>query len=71
MHYNWQFMCKKKKDISGFKRHNQPYCLGIMSLKSVKMARFMDKKVDGIHIMAMGNVYGTNELVSFIRSKTA
>lgn len=79
-----------------------PVVIGIMPLKSVKMARFMDKNVagidvpeeviarmedgasgidiakefigqvidhaGGIHIMAMGNVDGTNELVSFIRS---
>ena len=84
---------------------NVPVIVGIMPLKSAKMARFMDRNVDGIdvpqaviarmeegasgidiardfiariidtadgiHIMAMGNVDGTNELVSFIRSKTA
>lgn len=83
---------------------NVPVVIGIMPLKSAKMARFMDKnvegidvpedviarmedgatgieiakdfiaeiinEVDGIHIMAMGNVDGTNELVAFIRSKT-
>lgn len=81
---------------------NVPVVIGIMPLKSVKMARFMDRNVDGIdvpeeviarmedgasgidiakdfidriinsadgiHIMAMGNVDGTNELVSFIRA---
>lgn len=81
----------------------KPILVGIMPLKSVKMARFMDKnvegidvpeaviarmesegvtgidiacdfikeikaKVDGIHIMAMGDVVGTNKIVEFIKS---
>ena len=78
-----------------------PILIGVMPLKSVKMARFMNKNVegidipeevisrmenegatgieitcdfikeiieyaDGIHIMAMGNVKGTNSIIEFI-----
>ncbi len=79
----------------------KPVLIGVMPLKSVKMARFMDKNVegidvpdtviskmenkgatgieivcdliktlynhtDGIHIMAMGDVAGTNKILEFI-----
>ncbi len=82
---------------------NTPVIIGIMPLKSAKMARFMDKNVDGIdvpetviaqmedgeatgidiacdfikqvidhvdgiHIMAMGDVKGTNKIIEFARS---
>ena len=82
---------------------NTPVMIGIMPLKSAKMARFMDKNVDGIdvpdsviskmekqgatgieiacdfikevidhvdgiHIMAMGDVKGTNTIIEFINS---
>ncbi len=81
----------------------KPIFMGIMPLKSVKMARYMQEKVegidvpdeviesmekhgqsgveiacriiheirphvDGIHIMALGDVSGTNQIVEFIRS---
>lgn len=81
----------------------KPILIGVMPLKSVKMARFMDKNVDGIdvpeeiiarmendgatgieitcdfikaiksevngiHIMAMGDVAGTNKIIEFINS---
>lgn len=81
----------------------KPILVGIMPLKSVKMARFMDKNVegidvpeeviarmeneglsgidiacdfikeiidhiDGIHIMAMGDVKGTNTIIEYIDS---
>ncbi|MCP3942828.1 MAG: 5,10-methylenetetrahydrofolate reductase [Desulfobacteraceae bacterium] len=80
---------------------NIPVIIGIMPLKSVKMAKFMDKNVegidvpdsiisrmekkgasgieiacdfikeiidyaDGIHIMAMGDVKGTNKIIEFV-----
>jgi len=80
---------------------NAPVIIGIMPLKSAKMARFMDKNVegidvpesiisrmenqgatgieiacdfigqvidhvDGIHIMAMGDVKATNAIIEFI-----
>jgi methylenetetrahydrofolate reductase (NADPH) len=79
---------------------NKPILIGLMPLKSVKMARFMDKNVDGIdvpepviarmenegktgveitcefikeiveyvdgiHIMAMGDVQGTNTIIEY------
>jgi homocysteine S-methyltransferase len=82
---------------------NTPVIIGVMPLKSAKMARFMDKNVegidvpdsiiarmenegasgieiacdfikeiidhaDGIHIMAMGDVPGTNKIIEFINS---
>ncbi len=82
----------------------KPVLVGIMPLKSVKMARFMDKNVDGIdvpeavisqmedqgktgveiacdlidqivdfadgiHIMAMGDIKGTNQIVEFVRNR--
>lgn len=82
------------------KRFGKPVLVGVMPLKSVKMARFMDQNVegidvpeaiiarmedeglsgieitcefieeiaghaDGIHIMAMGDVAGTNRIVAF------
>ena len=82
---------------------NKPILIGVMPLKSVKMARFMDKNVegidvpeevisrmenegvtgieitcdfireiieyaDGIHIMAMGDVKGTNSIIEFADS---
>ncbi len=81
----------------------KPILIGLMPLKSVKMARFMDKNVDGIdvpeeiismmendektgiditcefireiidhvdgiHIMAMGDVDGTNKIIEFTNS---
>ncbi len=84
---------------------NIPVVIGIMPLKSAKMAKFMDKNVegidvpdsiiskmendgatgieiacdfikeiiedvDGIHIMAMGDVKGTNTIIEFINSIT-
>lgn len=85
---------------------NKPILIGVMPLKSVKMARFMDKNVEGIdvpeeviarmenegatgieitcdfikeiieyaagiHIMAMGDVKGTNTIIEFTRSLLA
>lgn len=82
---------------------NKPILIGVMPLKSVKMARFMNKNVegidvpeevisrmenegatgieitcdfikeiveyaDGIHIMAMGDVKGTNSIIEFADS---
>jgi len=82
------------------KKLNTPILIGVMPLKSVKMARFMDKNVegidvpdeviarmenegatgieitcdfiqeiighaDGIHIMAMGDVKGTNSIIEY------
>lgn len=82
---------------------NKPVIIGMMPLKSAKMARFMDQNVDGIdvpesiitqmekdgisgidiacnfikqvknqidgiHIMAMGDVKGTNKIIEFARS---
>ncbi len=85
-------------------RHlNKPILIGMMPLKSVKMARFMDKNVegidvpeeiilrmendgatgveiacdfvkeiinyvDGIHIMALGDVKGTNSIIEYVDS---
>ena len=84
------------------KKLGKPILTGVMPLKSVKMARFMDKNVDGIdvpedviahmendgatgieitcnfikqiaeytdgmHIMAMGDVAGTNKIIEYIR----
>ncbi len=84
---------------------NLPVIIGVMPLKSAKMAKFMDKNVegidvpdsiiskmendgatgieiacdfikeiiedvDGIHIMAMGDVKGTNKIIEFINSIT-
>ena len=81
----------------------KPILIGLMPLKSVKMARFLNEKVqgidvpeaiieqmenkgasgidvicdflksvyssiDGIHIMAMGNVQNTNAIIEFVRS---
>jgi homocysteine S-methyltransferase len=81
----------------------KPVLIGVMPLKSVKMARFMDKNVegidvpeavisrmendgvtgveiacdfikevaeytDGIHIMAMGDVDGTNQIIEFVNT---
>ena len=83
----------------------RPILIGIMPLKSVKMARFMDgnvegidvpeeivsrmehggttgieiacnlikdiyRVIDGIHIMAMGDVAGTNQIIEFARILT-
>lgn len=83
------------------KKLNVPILVGIMPLKSVKMARFMDKNVegidvpeeviarmeieaisgvqiacdfikeifeyaDGIHVMAMGDVKGTNTIINYV-----
>lgn len=91
------FIKKAKKTI------NKPIIIGIMPLKSIKMAQFMDKNVDGIdvpediissmenkglsgidiarnfidnafeyidgiHIMAMGDVNGTNKIINHIQS---
>jgi methylenetetrahydrofolate reductase (NADPH) len=82
---------------------DKPILIGVMPLKSVKMARFMNKNVegidvpeevisrmendgasgieitcdfikeivnytDGIHIMAMGDVKGTNRIVDFVNT---
>lgn len=84
------------------KELDKPILIGLMPLKSVKMARFMDKNVDGInvpkdiiaqmettnatgieitcdfiktvidhidgiHIMAMGDVAGTNQIIEFTK----
>ncbi|MCI5224898.1 MAG: 5,10-methylenetetrahydrofolate reductase, partial [Candidatus Electrothrix sp. AR4] len=81
----------------------KPILIGVMPLKSVKMARFMNKNVagidvpdeviarmedegaggieiacdfikeiiehtDGIHIMAMGDVAGTNRIFEFVHA---
>jgi len=81
----------------------KPVLIGLMPLKSIKMARFMDKNVDGIdvpneiismmenegktgieitcdfikeiidhtdgiHIMAMGDIKGTNKIIEFVDS---
>ena len=83
------------------KKFGKPVLIGVMPLKSVKMARFMNKNVegidvpeevitrmendgvtgieitcdfikeifehtDGIHIMAMGDVEGTNRIIEFV-----
>ncbi len=87
---------KKAKDFG------KPVLMGIMPLKSVNMAKYMDEKVDGIdvpediiakmedgasgidivcdvikeihsyvdgiHIMALGDVKGTNKIIEFVRS---
>ena len=85
---------------------SKPILLGVMPLKSVKMARFLNSNVegidvpeeiisrmendgvsgieitcdfikeivgqtDGIHIMAMGDVNGTNSIVEFIHTLVA
>ncbi len=85
------------------KKLDKPVLIGVMPLKSVKMARFMNKNVegidvpdevisrmehdgvngiditcdfikeifeytDGIHIMAMGDVAGTNKIIEFANS---
>lgn len=82
---------------------NKPILIGMMPLKSVKMANFMNKNVegidvpdeiisrmesdnvsgieiacdfiretidhiDGIHIMAMGDIEGTNKIIDFVNS---
>jgi len=82
---------------------NKPILIGVMPLKSVKMARFMNENVqgidvpedvisrmendgatgieitcdfikeiagytDGIHIMAMGDVKGTNRIIEFVNT---
>ncbi|MBU1053338.1 MAG: methylenetetrahydrofolate reductase [Proteobacteria bacterium] len=87
--------------IEKAKKLNKPILIGVMPLKSVKMARFMNKNVegidvpeevisrmenegvsgieitcdfikqiinyaDGIHIMAMGDIKGTNNIIEFI-----
>lgn len=86
--------------IEKAKKLNKPILIGVMPLKSVKMARFMNKNVegidvpeevisrmenegvsgieitcdfikqivnyaDGIHIMAMGDIKGTNNIIEF------
>jgi methylenetetrahydrofolate reductase (NADPH) len=90
---------KKAKDLG------KPILIGIMPLKSLKMAKYMEDKVegidvpeetisrmengasgidivcdiikeihtyvDGIHIMAMGDVQGTNRIIEFTRSLTS
>lgn len=93
---------KTRAFIGQAKTLNRPILIGLMPLKSVKMAQFMNKnvagidvpdeviarmendgvsgveitcdfireiagEVDGIHIMAMGDVKGTNEIVQFTR----
>ncbi len=87
--------------LNAARKLDKPIIIGVMPLKSVKMARFMDKNVegidvpaaiiarmenegvtgieitcdfikeiidyaDGVHIMAMGDVSGTNRIVEFI-----
>ena len=94
---------KTRAFIEAAKPLGKPILIGLMPLKSVKMARFMDKNVegidvpasviaqmeedglsgieitcnfireikdivDGIHIMAMGDVDGTNKIVEFTRA---
>lgn len=94
---------KTKRFIEAAKALDKPILIGLMPLKSVKMARFMDKNVegidvpesvisrmendgatgieiacdlireirgviDGIHIMAMGDVEGTNKIIEFTKS---
>lgn len=89
--------------LEAAKELKKPVLIGVMPLKSVKMARFMDKNVegidvpeeviarmenedvtgiqiacdfikeiveytDGIHIMAMGDVNGTNRIIEFINT---
>ncbi len=89
--------------LSKAKPLGKPILIGLMPLKSVKMAKFMDKNVDGIdvpkriismmendgktgiditcefikeifdhiegiHIMAMGDVKGTNKIIEFVNS---
>ena len=91
---------KTIKFLKEARKLNKPILIGVMPLKSVKMARFMNKNVegidvpeeviarmenkgtsgieiacdfikeiieyaDGIHIMAMGDVKGTNSLIEF------
>ncbi|SDU47579.1 methylenetetrahydrofolate reductase [Desulfobacula phenolica] len=92
--------------LKAARKLDKPILIGVMPLKSVKMARFMDKNVegidvpedvisrmenqgatgieitcdfikdiieyaDGIHIMAMGDVKGTNHIIEFTRSLIA
>lgn len=87
--------------LQAARKLEKPILIGVMPLKSVKMARFMDKNVegidvpeaiidrmeqegatgieiccdfineiadyaDGIHIMAMGDIEGTNQIIEFI-----
>jgi len=94
---------KTKRFLHRARNLNTPILIGVMPLKSVKMARFMDKNVegidvpeevisrmenkgvsgieivcdlikdikedaDGIHIMAMGDVNGTNKIIEYVRS---
>jgi methylenetetrahydrofolate reductase (NADPH) len=86
------------------KKLGKPILAGVMPLKSLKMARYMQEKVegidipeeiitlmekegktgieitcdvikqicmhvDGIHIMAMGDITGTNQIIEFIRTR--
>lgn len=104
--FQTQVVYDSEKTIPFFKearKLQKPIIVGIMPLKSVKMAKFMDKNVegidvpcdiiarmekeeatgieiscdfikeiieyvDGIHIMAMGDVSGTNTLIEFTDS---
>lgn len=94
---------KTTRFIDAAKPLGKPILIGLMPLKSAKMARFMDKnvdgidvpepiidqleqegvtgidlacefietvyeKIDGIHIMAMGDVDGTNKIIEFVES---
>lgn len=89
--------------LKNARKLNKPILIGVMPLKSVKMAKFMNKNVegidvpeevisrmenegatgieitcdfikeiidytDGIHIMAMGDVQGTNRIIEFINT---
>jgi len=104
--FQTQVVYDVKKTIDFLKKAkplNTPVIIGLMPLKNVKMARFMDKNVegidvpesvisrmekegissieiacdfikdvieyaDGIHIMAMGDVKGTNKIIEFTNS---
>lgn len=104
--FQTQVVYDLKRTVAFLERASQlgkPILLGLMPLKSVKMAQFMDKNVvgidvpaevinrmenegttgieitcdfikeiinyiDGIHIMAMGDIRGTNDIIEYTRS---
>lgn len=104
--FQTQVVYDSEKAVSFLKQARQldkPILIGVMPLKSVKMARFMNKNVegidvpedvisrmendgatgleitcdfikeiaaytDGIHIMAMGDVKGTNHIIEFVNT---
>ncbi|MDY7036839.1 MAG: methylenetetrahydrofolate reductase [Thermodesulfobacteriota bacterium] len=104
--FQTQVVYDSEKAVSFLKaarKLDRPVLIGVMPLKSVKMARFMNKNVegidvpdevisrmendgatgieitcdfikeiaehaDGIHIMAMGDVKGTNRIIEFVNT---